>query len=217
MTDWINDLSNIVVAGVAVATAVFAWRGLSAWRLEKLWKDDHDVARRLLVALAKYKYGVEQFRFFGLRLESLLSGEGDELSAVNADGATGAKLNAIRMSRIYEGRYQGLVERIVELETVRAEAWALWGEEVDSLVKPLINLNDELVRAVQEHLIMLDPDTDDRKRIWIEKNGAARREYVWDTLDEDDAFRARFVPLYKEAEDKLRVKMGRERGAGSKK
>ena len=43
-------IRDVVVAGATVATAVVAWRGLSAWRRQMIGAERHRVAKDLLRA-----------------------------------------------------------------------------------------------------------------------------------------------------------------------
>ena len=46
--DWSQIVQNYVVAGAAATTAWTAWSGVKAWKEQTLWKEDRQIAKRLI-------------------------------------------------------------------------------------------------------------------------------------------------------------------------
>jgi len=51
-TEWISIAKDIVVGLSAAAAAFFAWRGLTVWKKQLKGKEDHELARQVLVDLS---------------------------------------------------------------------------------------------------------------------------------------------------------------------
>ena len=52
---WLSALKDLAVAGAAVATAFFAYKGLSAWRSELKGKAEYQIAKDVLRAVYKVR------------------------------------------------------------------------------------------------------------------------------------------------------------------
>ncbi len=55
-------LSNIIIGCSAATTAFFAWKGLSIWKNQYKAKNNHELARRLLISIYEYRDAIRYIR-----------------------------------------------------------------------------------------------------------------------------------------------------------
>ena len=132
----ISALSNMLLAGAAIAAAVAAFMGLNTWRAQNIWLADRDLARLLLKALVKLEKTLAN-----ARSPAFWAGEtaafSDEGRKDRVDAAHRVRLN--RIHSVYE-----------EIEALLIEAEAVWGEAINDQWK---SITSQLVRffATTEH------------------------------------------------------------------
>ena len=118
-----RDLVVALVASVGAATALL---GLKEWKRQK----EYDFARRFLKVVFELRDAIHAFR--------------GPIWNVSFDDMSNPK-------KIYDGRFQRLMEAALAVESERREAQVLWGsDEVAKVLEPLLSLSRDVRGAYEE-------------------------------------------------------------------
>ncbi|MEP4198476.1 MAG: hypothetical protein ABJL99_22885 [Aliishimia sp.] len=140
-------IRNISLAVSAPAGAGIAWRGLASWRDEKKWMRDTELAQNLLVALFERRDAVGGVRntFISMSYDSL----NDDVKQYQ------------ETCELYGKRLVPLTDARKKFYQYGNEARALWGDDLNALLKPIISLEADLLVVIDEHLQRLNPKADE--------------------------------------------------------
>lgn len=142
--------------GVFVALYI-GLMGLATWRRQIKGTGDHELARKVLIELYKYREAIERVRSPAMWAYEV----GLEIAEVNE------KKPSIKwfqgMSESYS-RQLSLVDSVRgPLNVVLMEAEALWGGDLKGLFSVLFTLQHELVVYINFYLFLLNPTEDEAK------------------------------------------------------
>jgi len=205
--DWdvTKDVAAVFGSVASVCTVVagvtFGWLGLKTWRQQLHGTANHEMSRKLLVAIYSYEATLNDARDVGMSPSELTEEEAAEIRAMNPD----SKRYAFSYT-VYRARLGAIERSIAPVRALLLEARALWGHEVDELVVALINMKDEWWTVARRYASAMNPaeDAETRERYaraWIEQKGVL---YV---DGPDDEFGQRFKARLAEVEAFLRTKM----------
>ncbi len=145
---------GVTIAATTIA-AVVAILGLKAWRAQLKGKTEYDLARRLLIAVYKIRnaiYTVRQpFKPAGEIYSALKDGgyeekdildENRNVNIRNIDGRTVDKA-------VYVSRWKVVDEANAAFEVEYMEAEAMWGKEINDVLKDFIKCRTDLYIAIR--------------------------------------------------------------------
>lgn len=203
--DVTKDVAAVIGSMASVCTVaagvVFGWMGLKTWRQQLRGTANHEMSRKLLVAIYSFEATLDAARDVGMSVSELSE---DEASQVNAM-PTESKRYAFTYS-IYRARLGAIEKSLAPVRALLLEARALWGGDIDDLVGALIEMKDEWWTVARRYASAMNPaeDAETRERYaqaWIEHRGVL---YV-DGPEND--FGQRFKERLAQVEHFLRTKM----------
>jgi len=203
--DVTKDVAAVVGSVASACTVVggvtFGWLGLKTWRQQLQGTANHELSRKLLVAIYSYEIALNDARDVGMSPSELSEEETAQISTMDPD----PKRYAFSYS-VYRARLGAIERSLAPVRALLLEARALWGHEVDELVVVLINMKDEWWNVARRYTSAMNPgeDAETRERYaraWIEKKGVL---YVHGA---DDKFGQKFKDRLSEVEAFLRTKM----------
>ena len=137
-------LSNIIIGCSAATTAFFAWKGLSIWKNQYKAKNNHELARRLLISIYEYRDAIRYIRNPVViytpktKQEAPDRSEKERLSDAEYDYYQKG-FDAIR--KVYREIYASILE-----------AEAVWGDELSETISKILSLSRKLKRIFRDHL-----------------------------------------------------------------
>lgn len=203
--DVTKDVAAVVGSVASVCTVVagvtFGWLGLKTWHQQLQGTANHEMSRKLLVAIYSYEATLNDARDVGMSPSELSEEEAAQIRAMDPD----SKRYAFSYS-VYRARLGAIERSLAPVRALLLEARALWGHEVDELVVVLIKMKDEWWTVARRYASAMNPaeDAETRERYaraWIEQKGVL---YVHGP---DDEFGQRFKDRLAEVEAFLRTKM----------
>jgi hypothetical protein len=195
-------LANCVMAAAAATGAFVAYVGLNTWKSQSIWQADHELARKNLIALYRYRDSLYSVRHPAMRNDEMRL-EDDDAERLNEDQQ---RRQGVVVA--YARRWERHSHAKNELDALLIEADAVWGEKLSSLIKPLRDLEHELSMYIMLHLnahFRNNPDLQKSYREILKK----KRDILYDPLTEDDEFRKDFSLHLGAVESYLRNKLGR--------
>ncbi|MCT8330283.1 hypothetical protein [Albidovulum sediminis] len=199
-----SALANWVMAGAAVLAACAARSGLNSWKNQNIWTADAELARRILIALYRFRDSL-----YAVRHPAMFAGE------MRLDAEQESKLSEVEQRQesvrsAYSRRWSRHQEQAIELSSLMIEADAVWGEELSKKVSELRKLERELWAYINLYLdAHYSRDTELARE--YRKILKGERNILYDMLKEDDVFRMDFVKALAPVERYLRGKLGRGR------
>ncbi|OSN39513.1 hypothetical protein [Pseudomonas syringae] len=188
-------------AGVGLAFYV-GLKGLATWKRQLRGAAHHDLARKALVELYKYRESVERARSPVMFANELQPSE-DEEAELSFVGK-----NYIRKCRAYERRFETMSGGRASIQAIIIESEALWGKDLRDLVKPLFSMEYEFVHYVGYFLMSSDPREDDDNRRVSYEVIKDKPKIIYDALGEEgDEFRKDFNRQISVIENYLRPKL----------
>ncbi|MCV2871845.1 hypothetical protein OEZ71_06005 [Defluviimonas sp. WL0050] len=197
-----SALANWMMAISAAAGAIAAYVGLNAWKNQSIWQADHELARKTLVALYRYRDSLYSVRHPAMRNDEMRLEE-EDAQHLNEDQK---RKQGVIVA--YARRWERHSNAKNALDALLIEADAVWGEDLSNLVKPLRDLEHELFVYIMLHLdahFRNNADLQNSYREILKK----KRDILYDLLSEDDEFRKDFSHHLSAVEDYLRDKLGR--------
>lgn len=202
--DWVQATEvgrNIALTLSAPFAAWIAWRGLNTWKNQTIWEQDTDHARKLLMALYRYRNAV-----YGVRHPAMYHSEMkvDDEEAKNIDAKDQRSAGIINA---YAKRWSRVSDTKSELDAILMEATAVWGDDFQALMAPLYELENELFGYINLWL-----DANYRGETDLAKSYRdtlkSKRDILYDRLNDEDEFRADFKSALSGIEAYLRRKLG---------
>ncbi|GLQ50520.1 hypothetical protein ACFFJT_00495 [Dyella flava] len=148
--DWPGTTAVVkdVVIAAGILLAVYAGlRGFSQWRALEWAKTDLDVGRRLLIATFNTRDCFNSARRWVI-LESEFP-PGYVSDTANVTESRNAHLH------MFEKRFKPVRESVVQLQSIRTEAEALWGDEITKLTDALLGCVHELEVGMDMYVRLL--------------------------------------------------------------
>ena len=151
----LGQIAETITAIAAVAAAIAAWVGLSAWKKQLHGNTDHDIAWKYLAAVLKLRNAINKtVRNPGIGLEEFKSAS-EEFYGKDLEAKMKENPRAAEMVAVYSIRWREVNKARQELDDaiVQAEIW--WGNKVAGLEKDLNLCIGELFVNLTN---MLNPD-----------------------------------------------------------
>lgn len=199
----LDALSSIATLMSVFVAVHFGRRGLAVWRAQIVGTVDHELARRALVLLYRYKSKMEVLRSstttsyeYGLR-QGERPGPDFEVERFN------------QLCRGFDHRWQRLCEVRSELDVAFLECRAVWGDPIDRLFDAVHLLESEWYMAMVLFIRANSPNVsrEERKKwseILLEKG-----DVVYEKA-ENDPFKLKFNKEVLLVEEYLKSKLVRD-------
>ena len=195
-----SAIANGFVALAAVGGAVAAFVGLGTWKKQFNWQSDNHLARRVLLASYRYRDAI-----FSLRNPTILGVEMVPENGTTISSKYPWSGTAIALSR----RLTMLRSMRSELEGVRQEAEAHWGDLLEQMFEAMFKEEKRLIRAVQLFMQSLDETSSKEDRVRAMQRGKEGGNiHFQSTAVEPDEFTLRFEDLLSNVARILRAKLG---------
>jgi len=205
MAQMLNILKDFILSGSALVGAYVAVKGLNTWQRQLKGQVDHELARRLLVTLFKYRdalSGVRHPALFAYEMPTPPQNEGRHYSQ--------EEIRYYGTSKAYQTRWDKVQAERTKLYADLLEAEALWGEELKKLFSKLYGLEHELFITVRQYLDLMNPETPTATKDAVEKIRRNKRDILYDDLSEEpDEFKKDIKNAMEQIESYLKPKLMR--------
>lgn len=201
--EFFSSLNSVLLTGAAVGGATTALMGLNTWKKQLNWQTDHDLARRILVSLYRYRDAIN-----GVRHPAMFAYEMPEPPEQEREGMTAEQRRFYGLSKAYGNRWEKVTDTNAELYPDFLEAEAVWGKTLSDLMKPIRELQHELFTNVRQYLEVCDPDGDKSRKTAVEKIMRKNRDVLYDDLSDGDEFKNNFRVAIEKIEEYLKPKLG---------
>lgn len=162
--DWTltKDVFSIIgtiasAAGVGLASYV-GLVGLSTWQRQLSGTASHELAKRALIELYKFREALDRVR------NPLMLASESTVTVVSTGRQDDAVNRYFGRCSAYDNRFKIVTEARRNLDVALLEAEALWGNDLKLLVNPLIDKSWDLYHYIENHLLSTDPRTDPAER-----------------------------------------------------
>jgi len=201
-------LTNLLVAGAAVAGAAAAWSGLNTWKTQNVWRDDHDLARKALILLHRRKDAVKNVRnptIWGNETETALAGFKGELESKSDE-----QRRFIGIAAVYERRWADVQSTRSEIYPLLIEAQVVWECDTKTLLGPLENLEFELMSQIRVYLDTINPDRSLAAHAAADARLRKKRDIMYGGFGDPDEFWVEYIDALSSFESYLKEKLGRK-------
>jgi len=201
-----KDVFSMVGAMVSAAAVTIAYyfgrQGMKTWKRQLKGSSDHELARKALIELFRYREAIERAR------SPVMFGFETELTEDEAKGLDFSRRSHFGKRKGYQKRFNRIAEAREPIHGTLLDSEAVWGKQLTALFKPLFSLQHEFYSYVESYLIATDPDFDDDYRRAYSDIVDGRRDVMYDALDElGDDYRKEFNSAVVVIEDYLRPKL----------
>ncbi len=206
--DWsitkdVFSIVGTVMGAIGIGFAAYVGIvGLQTWKRQLRGTSHHELARKALIELYKYRESVERARspaMMGSEMELRLE---DEVALSFREKAY------LRKCSGYQKRFDTMTAARAPIHATLLESEALWGGELGELFKPLFTMQNEFFLYVEYWLMASDPREDEDYRRTYSDIIKGQPKIVFDKLDkEGDEFRQRFNVYVSEIEQYLKPKL----------
>lgn len=196
----LTAIAALVTAIAAAAAAIAAVKGLNVWRNQLIGQTDHDLARRLLIAVNLHLSAIEKSRHPYLPAHEM-SSISDE--ARDIDNATRTYRQTLR---VREQRVDVIYAARSEVRSLLIEADAVWGDQTSGKWEDMRKLEEEYLMALDEDLRLSDPSEGgvERPKETVDEF-SGRRKIAYGLAN--DAFGTRLSASLRPLEEFLRGKL----------
>ncbi|WP_298909821.1 hypothetical protein [uncultured Aliiroseovarius sp.] len=201
--DVIVAFGTLLAGSAAVWGAYSAHRGVDAWKKEKRWQSDHELARKILMLIFRHRDALATVRH-----PAIWSAETKEAMAGKEAFSDYSEKRFSETAAVYERRWDKVTEVRAELYPALLEADVIWGSTLKDLVAPVFELEFELKIVLQTYLRAINPNGSEATREVAQQSLREKRDIMYDTLSEDDEFRRDYEKGQQPLEILLRAKMG---------
>lgn len=176
------SIVGVIVSAVAAGGAFYIGaQGLKTWRRQLRGNDDHQLARRALIELYKFRDALNTSRsplvLVSLNLE---------------DGKAYAEEHFKGMLAEYQRRLEGISQSRISLQASEVEAEAVWSNELKSLLQPIFKLHDDYAYYLTNHLLSRNPNLSQDVRRGYEGDNELYPNILYRGGKEKDQFQLEF-------------------------
>lgn len=140
----ISDVSDLIIAAAATATAMAAIYGISSWKRELAGKATFDTARSFIRSTYRLRDEIHSCR------SPIISASEFPEGYTPTDATDQESAEAWR--HVYSTRWKYVQEAIREFQAQRLEAEALWGSELKSISENLSRCVSRLFAAIESFI-----------------------------------------------------------------
>ncbi|MBV7523406.1 hypothetical protein KW834_03165 [Pseudomonas sp. PDM29] len=175
----VHDLFEIIGALATIVAVCVAAAGINAWRWQLRATSDHDLARKLLISIYKYREVIKRIRHPMIMIFETSADDNEKRSEKpDVERFQG-------LCKAYSRRFKAAEEIRVLLLSELLEADVVWGERLRTIVSHLIKLELELGEYLRSHLMVINPsEADDMREAHVELQ-KKRRDILYDDLSVD--------------------------------
>lgn len=152
--DALSAVSAAVIAGVAVYGVRTGTSALSTWRAEALWKDDRELARRIMLQVNETEDG---FRHVRNPLQTAYEHPDDAKEDAHRSSPERRRVQ----EHVYTNRIEVLLQSLRSLDASMREAEVVWDAGAGDIMKVVRQLYNDLRWQVSRHVASQYPDEDD--------------------------------------------------------
>lgn len=182
------SIAGTVVGAIGVGFAAYVGNeGLKTWKKQLRGASHHELARKALIELYKYRESVERAR------SPAMMGAEMELKPEDEINLSFREKSYLRKCAGYQKRFDAIFAARAPIHATLLESEALWGKDLGLLFKPLFSMQHDFLIYVEYWLMSSDPrEDDDYRRTYLDiiKD---KPKFIFDKLtDEGDDFRKEF-------------------------
>ena len=178
-------LKDLAILSAAITGAFVAVKGLGTWQRQLTGQSEYDLSRRILVTLFRYRDAINSVRHPAMWGHEMPLPPEDEAKAMGHD-----KIRHYGTSKGYQARWEKVQEQRTALYADLLEAEAIWGLDLQKLLKVVFDLEHELFTRIRHHLELINPDTHQGTKDAIIKIDAKARDIMYDISgDEPDEYK----------------------------
>lgn len=199
----INLIKEVFLTGTAITGVLVAIQGLNTWKMQLKGQSDYNLSRTLLIKIYKYRDALYIVRYPIMTGSELALTPEEEKQ--NLDYTERSYRGSVRA---YQKRWDRVLECRNELLVGIVEAEAVWGLELPSLIKDIMQEEGELYLQIKYFLALKNPSLDKSDKEFEREH--FNKKFLYDNLDESkDVFRKSFTKLLLPAETYLKRKLHR--------
>lgn len=147
ITKFIPIIKDLCIAFAAVGGFVIALLGLRTWWRELKGKTEYDLARKILTSVYKFRNAIERVR------NPFMSAS--EYGSTAEPGKSAEEIKYEGTAKAYQTRWEPVYQALVQLDEATAEAEALWGSQINEVIKSLKDCSKELLININHYLLSL--------------------------------------------------------------
>lgn len=200
--DVFSVISTVVsAAGVGLAFYV-GLKGLATWSRQLKGTSDHELSRKALIELYRYRESIERAR------SPVMFPYEMDLAIEEASGLTFPQRRHFGRKKGYQARFDRIAKARESIHGTLLDSEAVWGKDLCELFKPLFSLQHEFCTYVELDLVVSDPNEDESYRRSYLEIIKERRNIMYDLMDDvGDEFRKDFNAASLVIENYLKPKL----------
>ncbi|EUB84930.1 hypothetical protein [Pseudomonas sp. GM30] len=194
----VGSIASLVAVAAAI---VFGWLGLKTWKRQLRGTTNHELSRKLLVAIYTYETTLNAARDIGLSSDELSEDDASKIAS-----QTGESNRFAFTYSVYRTRLKSIEASLVPVRAHLLEARALWGAELEGLVAELIKMKDEWWNVARRYSSAMNPAEDSETRELYAIAWTQNRGVLYES-DQNNEFWDRFQQHLSRVEAYLRTKL----------
>jgi len=147
----------VSAAGVGLASYI-GLKGLATWSRQLKGTSNHELSRKALIELYRYREAVERAR------SPVMFGHETDLTPEEAKEVKFSDRRHFGRRKGYHGRFDRIAKAREPIHITLLDTEAIWGKKLGELFKPLFRLQNEFYTYVECDLIAADPQQDEDYR-----------------------------------------------------
>jgi hypothetical protein len=172
-------VGSIASACGVVAAVIYGAIGLSTWRRQAKGSNDHDLSKRILLSLFRYREAINRVRFPSFRDHEL------QIETVDQEKLNYEVARFRQSAKAYSQRLNDVIARRSELNVELVEGNALWGKKLTDLLHGVDDLEEQLFSYVNNYLWATNPEHSNATREAFHEQLAGKPNILYDDLSKD--------------------------------
>lgn len=203
--EFIALFKDITIPVTAITGAIVAILGLNTWKRQLKIQLEHDLSRRILITLYKYRDRIDGVRFPGMWPHEIPSPPENEVKKMSDE-----QIQSYGTSKAYQARWDKVQFERNFLNADLLEAEAIWDDKLKNLFAKVFDLEFELFICISQYTGIKYPDeaSKDTIRNTVNKNRDIRFDYLGGKADE---YKQEFNDAILEIEKYLKPKLIRKK------
>ncbi|MCP4493087.1 MAG: hypothetical protein GY820_38185 [Gammaproteobacteria bacterium] len=197
---FILDILMLITASMGVSVA---YMGLLNWKEQTKGKADHDLARRILVDLYRYRAAIHNARNPFLHSNLIPSPSKEQAKFMSKK-----QITFYGKSGAYQDRLSEVIEERTAIQAELIEAEAVWGPELIELFVPIKKLEDDLYVSIHYHIELINPDIAEDEKEDLRAEYPNYKDILYENINgEPDEFKKDFMDSLAKVEEYLKPKL----------
>lgn len=203
LTKDVFSVLGTVVSAAGVGLAFYVGIvGLSTWKRQLRGTTDHELAKRSLLELYKFRESIERAR------SPIMFASEMTLDPEDAEGLGFKEKNYLGKCAGYQNRFNAIQDARRPIHFTLLEAEALWDRTLKELFEPLFKKHNDFYRYVEFYLMAIDPREDEEYRKANRDVIKDKPKIIYDKFgDVGDEFRQEFNKGVSAVEQYLKSKI----------